>query len=463
MIVIVASPVDGSFLIKNIYQEVDDKIVQWFVGQKGVESTHDLDDEYADIYDCAKKNNGTFNSSYLIDSDIDDPSHILKMSLDDALKEVDGIGELVNYEEDELDESVKNWDSWSVKRRQSYLKRHPNVKRSAGGDVAKAKSPDEGPKTDDAGKKKDLSGEKYKSKQDGAAFAKSIDSSPIKNSKFIGVGVNNTYLVEHEDGTKHVFKTKSAMPESSYAARKILEMMGSEHLTPNIHQTVIHGKLDQAKGDTHEGFAMEFADGDTIGLARTLGYKAQDHIKKIKSEDIVNAALFDVLSNNPDRNLGNVLVDQKGKMTLIDHDVGFSSKTGNLRSMFIPQTYYGTFLKDTNYEDLFYTKHVPGGKIGKNYPPKFKEVLDKIASGDGDVRKAIGLKSSDKWKELVVRANELKEKGFEAVVDKYARKEPRNYSKFRMSSKVKTKKPLPWTIFEPEEYEKERRERKFKK
>jgi hypothetical protein len=125
---------------------------------------------------------------------------------------------------------------------------------------------------------------------------------------------------------------------------------------------------------------------------------------RVSSDDVVLAALWDLLTMQCDRHGQNVYVDDSGRLTLIDLDqaLGDAWRVCGYDSLFLPTSQkhainmlgYSHVMK-MPYEkpltapqsELFAVQHVldyrchaPGGQIGFKYPSKLKQCLQDIST-----------------------------------------------------------------------------------
>lgn len=118
---------------------------------------------------------------------------------------------------------------------------------------------------------------------------------------------------------------------------------------------------------------------------------------------MVLSTIWDLLTMQCDRHGQNVYLDESGQLTLIDLDqaLGDAWRVCGFDSLFLPTSQkhainllgYGFVMKmpfeapesrpvtdSSIMHVLDYRCHAPGGKIGKNYPPKLQQCLQDISS-----------------------------------------------------------------------------------
>lgn len=348
----------------------------------------------------------------------------------------------------ELFEAVKDWNSWSRQRQQTYLLKHPNSNLKPTGSVgaddkkpepekkAKVSEPSEPsePKSTEPEKAKSVPDEKkkkskqFKTKEE----FKSEHVDHVHELKPLGGGVNSTFVAVASNGTKSVFKSGPASKRSFKRSHDAVSMMHEMTLKGVVPNFVVDNlpkpisatsKTGAVEKHTHGAF-LEFVPGESLGRAGNLDTKVTtDAVNKIKPESIIKAAVADLLINNGDRNLGNVMVAEDGQLSLIDHDIAMSDRKREVKSVFIPGTKYGNRLKGTPFERLHYTKHVKDGKLGTDYPEQTRKTLERIAKSSVEELSKTMKVEPESVKSLIERANDMLNDGFEAAVKKWAKME----------------------------------------
>lgn len=258
-----------------------------------------------------------------------------------------------------------------------------------------------------------------------------IDKLPVKSTEPRGGGFMGITIKAQHNGETTIFKvqTPSQKPrfKRSVAVKKIADDIGWSDLTPDAGvsklKTVIEHK--GRKFDNPEGLFQEFVKGKSGDEIFREG-DSDGRLKKVDGDRIRRIVQLDTLTGAQDRHPGNFIVDDSGKISLIDNDLsmGADKGTGVVESVFMGQT-----LKDRKHfrgmekritgkpwEDLDYRKF--GGDIGKNYHPEFKAVVDKLAETDpAEVAKEHEIRT-DEAKALVERARMMRDLGLEETVKK---------------------------------------------
>ncbi|GMH46039.1 hypothetical protein BSKO_14003 [Bryopsis sp. KO-2023] len=157
---------------------------------------------------------------------------------------------------------------------------------------------------------------------------------------------------------------------------------------------------------------------------------------RVNSTQVMMAAIFDLLTSQCDRNSNNLFLDENGGITLIDNNQalghGHMCDLGRqLSTIFLPSSAEHTFravgkryakYNKKGFETstpaphvmMDYRCHVPGGKIGKNFPPKVKQCLTKFKNMDVEgLLYAFGLIDSKSANFLKTRASAMLHHGFE--------------------------------------------------
>ena len=125
---------------------------------------------------------------------------------------------------------------------------------------------------------------------------------------------------------------------------------------------------------------------------------------RLDSEEVVLAAMWDLLTMQCDRHGQNVHLDENAKLTLIDLDqaLGDAWRICGFDSIFLPTTQKHAIMMlgfswamkmppdqlrrcpPTDHfgimHALDYRCHAPGGKIGKSYPPRMQQCLENIST-----------------------------------------------------------------------------------
>lgn len=142
---------------------------------------------------------------------------------------------------------------------------------------------------------------------------------------------------------------------------------------------------------------------------------------------VVEAAIFDLLVRQRDRNAGNVFLSENGNLMLIDNG-GISSN--HMNSVFLPSTsFHAKMILGNNFMKTGYieyrNKHPhPGaridyrchskGPIGRNYPPALRKCMEYIEAAPLQTLSSdLGLQTEWMLKTLKYSAKIMLENGFE--------------------------------------------------
>lgn len=284
---------------------------------------------------------------------------------------------------------------------------------------------------------KDEEPKKVEVKKEGSlkSFHEKIKSIKPKSVTPIGVGsATPSYFIDTDHG-KMVFKlTKEKEKiDNSVRLNSVVDEIGWNDITPLVGQGSLDGSVNITKRkrdkfgnqvlDTDvppksvknpSGLFSQLASGISLGRGSVWAKDAGDRLKKINGEHVIRGALLDVLTMQNDRHEDNVMIDKDGNLQLIDHDKGFNPKR-KISSVFI-----GTMktAKGKDVSMLHYKKHVPGGKIGTNYPKEFKGFLDKVNKMSHDeVRSSFNFSDLDQAKSFKDHVNNMLVNGFEKAAN----------------------------------------------
>lgn len=133
-----------------------------------------------------------------------------------------------------------------------------------------------------------------------------LQDAKIINMEYLGGGVNETYKVTLEDGTRGVWKPHNETPFSNYRAE------------------VLAYELDQKLGFKLVPETVERTIGGTKGSVQLFKQSRRD-LKATKAA-LDKQEVFDYLICNPDRRAGNFLVAPNGDLISIDHGLAFRRK-----------------------------------------------------------------------------------------------------------------------------------------
>lgn len=161
---------------------------------------------------------------------------------------------------------------------------------------------------------------------DTIASLDTLKNAAIIGSKRLKGGINESLLVDLEDGSKGVFKpdtgeeggVRSSVEAGTYwrreiAASSVADILGFDDLVPKTTQRTYNG---------NNGSIQAFVPGCDVAA------KLKDPWDGV--EDQVRAAVFDYLTGHVDRHQGNWLVKNagKGKLVLIDNGLSFPVNNG---------------------------------------------------------------------------------------------------------------------------------------
>lgn len=219
------------------------------------------------------------------------------------------------------------------------------------------------------------------------------------------------------------------------ATYELMSAMGAQHMvTPgmqaNMHLRHQFKGEDPSETDTDEKrltMASHHAGGpahvqEFVSDAKPLNQSSPEELNNVDAEHRLHGMVSHLLFGNGDGHSGNVMLHQSGHPVLIDHDITLGSSQGQrykeyfgkdaIRSVFAPgaQLDYQTKLpKDEQ------GKAIP---VGTNYPPRMKEVLQRVAEGYYDSGPgALNLSSADKAA-LKKNARELLSHGLEGTLER---------------------------------------------
>lgn len=161
-----------------------------------------------------------------------------------------------------------------------------------------------------------------------------------------------------------------------------------------------------------EGIWAERADGIPVGRGEKSSTDLKERLAKVKSDDVIRAALLDGLTASRDRHEDNLLIGKDGSVALIDNTSMFSSQFRS-NSLFT-----GTRKDESRpeLEVLDYRTHVDNGEIGTDYPSEFKNMLETItSSSEDDLVKKYAFKDIKKAGIFKKHASSMLKNGFEAA------------------------------------------------
>lgn len=181
--------------------------------------------------------------------------------------------------------------------------------------------------------------------------------------------------------------------------------------------------------------------------------KAKKGCKFLNGPEVVKAALFDFLLGMCDRTVSNIIINEDGKLKLIDNtDSAFNVYGYNWRALGCFAGVRSIFIRTFAYAQRFewpspphscydYRCHATGGKIDKNYPEAFKGCIQSLSEQNvSSIFSKYKLPSMQSAERLRERARWLKS-GFETAVFQ-------NYQKYgNMKSKNVEFQPR---VFQPQ-------------
>jgi len=166
-------------------------------------------------------------------------------------------------------------------------------------------------------------------------------------------------------------------------------------------------------------------------------------LASINSTTVVLSAIYDLLLTSEDRHNDNVLIDSRGRMSLIDNDKALGLEHGQPQSLFFPTSMYmwynimgrgfvnshGELPKSNpNYNLMLdyrcHVKSVNGAEdntftLGTNYPRKVKQCLQRMDSLSApELLSTYGLPDMESAELLKGRVSDMLHEGFEAALEK---------------------------------------------
>ena len=150
-----------------------------------------------------------------------------------------------------------------------------------------------------------------------SALGRMASSSPISSTTPLGedqIGVNGSYLIEREDGSKGIFKPTSEMeagdPDAEVLAYELSESLGWNFI-PHTEMIVHEGK---------EGSVQKWIE-DSETFREAVGWRKRDLYKEAGER----VEVFDLLTGNEDRHPGNMIRDKSGNDWAIDNGFCFGA------------------------------------------------------------------------------------------------------------------------------------------
>lgn len=160
-----------------------------------------------------------------------------------------------------------------------------------------------------------------------AAIEDTLRQGRIASTRHLGGGANDSRLVTFaEDGSKAVLKTGANMdygrrgiepgkgPQREAAAYEVAKLVGMTDMVP---VTVIR------QMDREPASVQEFRPG------KEAADKSRD-VRFDGNKDAARAAAFDYVIGNEDRHVGNWMMNNAGKISLIDHGLSFPERSNGM-------------------------------------------------------------------------------------------------------------------------------------
>ena len=280
-----------------------------------------------------------------------------------------------------------------------------------------------------AGKKKRPS-RKGKAERELERFVANAD---IELKQLGGGGQSAVFFGRTPDGNKAVVKVAEDHPASARVSKAISGLMqldsGLADIMPPMHVGRFGGDItwQLSAGDkTYKKpkvVYMAVAPGvDGRVAVEEAAQGEPNRFDKVRPRELVRAAVFDALTGQHDRHEGNVFISDDGKVKLIDHDKCFRPSSVGVSSLFIPNTKKWKLARKPGQEkasqNLDYSRHVAGGKIGTNYPKRTRKMLESIDSMESSELEDLTGLDAEEIGFLKLRAKWLLEDGFEDAVPK---------------------------------------------
>lgn len=147
----------------------------------------------------------------------------------------------------------------------------------------------------------------------------------IIDTKFLGGGINPTYIVTYQDGLKGVWKPNSIeIARAEAGSSTLADVIGMSDLHPPA--IMRYHKYKDKHGDLDEG------NGSVQKFEENAIISSKEHEKPFNGREYAKRmAVLDYLIGNSDRHTGNFMVAQpnKDKLIAIDHGYAFPGKAGN--------------------------------------------------------------------------------------------------------------------------------------
>lgn len=164
-----------------------------------------------------------------------------------------------------------------------------------------------------------------------------IQLTPIKSNK----GINESFIIELNNGKKAIFKPHYEKWSSNYRA-EVLAYELDQKLGFNLVPVTVEREL-LLNGKKVKGSVQAFVDGKSLF----------DRYVPIKGTDLERQMLFDYFIGNKDRHLRNYLVNERGTIHSIDNGLSFSGYGHNRMGMNQLHDKLQPYLKTPEGKELF--------------------------------------------------------------------------------------------------------------
>eukprot|EP00898_Chlorokybus_atmophyticus_P009266 jgi/Chlat1/96/Chrsp1S03208 len=207
------------------------------------------------------------------------------------------------------------------------------------------------------------------------------------------------------------------------AMQRLAEECGFADLTVKVWREHIYAAMPVTGFPINqEGLFLEVAPGSPLD-ALMFDFLPSAQLKKvvhaIAHDSLKRAAIYDLLFSQYDRHPGNVFIDTRSNMRLIDNDQAFGTTDGEVDSVFLPSTIkHGTIYKWDATRVLDYRCHVKGGVMGRDYPEDVVRCMRKfVNSSAAELQKEYGLLQPAHAALLKKHAYEMLSLGFEKTLE----------------------------------------------